>query len=35
MGMSGLHVFDITVKSNDPVESEKVLQLISFFEPAE
>jgi len=35
MNMAGLHVFKITVKSNDPVEPNKILHLVSFFEPAE
>ena len=35
MGMSGLHLFEIKVKSNDPVEPVKKLQLRADFEPME
>jgi hypothetical protein len=35
MGVSGPHLFQYTVKSNDPVEPEKILYLRAYFEPAE
>ena len=34
MKVSGPHLFMITVKSNDPVEPEKILYLSAYFEPA-
>ena len=34
MKLSGPHLFMITVKSNDPVEPEKILYLSAYFEPA-
>ena len=33
MKMSGPHLFEITVKSNDPLEPEKKLYLAADFEP--
>ena len=30
--MSGAHLFEITVKSNDPVEQEKKLEIRAYFE---
>jgi len=35
MKVPGRHLFQITVKSNDPVETEKILYLRAYFEPAE
>jgi hypothetical protein len=35
MQVSGPHLFQYTVKSNDPVEPEKILYLRAYFEPAE
>jgi len=35
MKMSGFHRFEITVKSNDPVEPVKKLYLTADFEPIE
>jgi hypothetical protein len=35
MKVPGPHLFQITVKSNDPVEPEKILHLRAYFEPAE
>jgi hypothetical protein len=35
MKESGRHLFQYTVKSNDPVEPEKILYLKAYFEPAE
>jgi hypothetical protein len=35
MTVAGEHLFKITVISNDPIESEKILYLRSYFEPAE
>ena len=35
MSKDGLHLFEITVKSNDPVEPAKKLQIRADFEPME
>jgi hypothetical protein len=35
MKVPGQHLFQFTVKSNDPVEPEKILYLRAYFEPAE
>jgi hypothetical protein len=35
MNVHGPHLFQLTVKSNDPVEPEKILYLRAYFEPAE
>ena len=35
MSVAGPHLFEITVKSNDPVEPNNNLYLKSYFEPAE
>ena len=35
MPKTGMHLFEITVKSNDPVEPEKKLYIRADFEPME